>query len=660
VKTSFAAFVLSLSLAAPAAAQRIIQHGEIVIMEGDSTLVAGGAGQRQIGPAEQIAIVEHFLESYPDEFDELIIWPTFEDLGVGGAYFTSNVPGSSARLLGFVNMNQVGTFGSGVMPVLGQEFSHAWLAFVSFIDPTSGSVSQDLLGRMGAHWSQLLDANGSVQDGADWEDNGDGTFSVVGYMNKWSRLDLYLMGFVDPEEVPEFFLLRDAVTEPGGQPVGALGPVNVGTTVTATKVPVGVDDIIAAEGGLPPANTRQHDYRLAFVLITEPGVTAEQVIPTAEQLDLIRTEWNSTAEAWFENRGTMCTDVTVPCDIPHARFASGRFLEGEPSDGDGVLEPGEHANVEITWNNTGIGATVGATATLVPADERFTAPADVAITEMAEGATGTSVHDLEVPGDVSCGEAVEFEVTAHIEQREFKGSLVFIPGVVEGAIDGFSTDGGYRANIAMEDTAMSGVWDYGKAELVEHEGRTLQPNGGAGGVEDSAWWTGREMGFDWKANDVDTGFTTLTSAPLDLAGMYKPSLRYSVWYAALSFNGPEPAPTTGDDLVVEASSDEGVTWVEIDRVEGDPRAWERRDAAFEGLDTSAPVLVRFVARDAGDEQNLVEIGIDDVQIVSLSQDCAGGGGGCGCELGAGSGAGQGALALLVSIGLVVLRRRSSR
>jgi MYXO-CTERM domain-containing protein len=165
------------------------------------------------------------------------------------------------------------------------------------------------------------------------------------------------------------------------------------------------------------------------------------------------------------------------------------------------------------------------------------------------------------------------------------------------------------------------------------------------------------MGFDWKANDVDTGFTTLTSMPMDLSAMYEPKLRYSVWYVALSFNGPEPVPTDGDELVVQASSDDGVTWTEIDRVEGDPRAWERREAPFANVDTGAPVRVRFVATDQGSEQNLVEVGIDDVQIVSLSKDCEGGGGGCGCKVG-GRGTGGTAAFVLFALGLIAVRSRS--
>ena len=649
--------LLSVCWAGSAEAQRVVEHGEIVIMEGDSALVSGEAGNRVIGGEQQLAIVNRFLEHYPDEFDELIVWPTFNDLGVGGAYFTSNVPATSERLYGFVNMNQVGTFGAGVIPVLGQEFSHAWLAFASMIDPGTGTVSQELLGRMSAHWSQLMDAEGSVQDGPDWVDNGDGTYTVVGYMNKFSPLDLYLMGFLDPDEVPGFFVLRNAVAEGGGS-IGPLGPVNVGTTATADRVDISVQDIIAAEGGLPPASERQHDFRVAFVLITEPGVTAEQVFPTADQLDVIRLQWNQTAEEWFQNRGTMCSDVTVPCDIPHAKFVTGRFLEGEPSDGDGIPEPGEHAVVEVTWVNTGIGETAGATASLAPADERIVAPPDAVITTMSQGGEGTSVQDIEVPKDIECGDPIDFTATSHVGERTFTpGDLTFIPGVVEGPIDGFATDGGYRANVEMADTANAGAWDYGPAELIEHEGRTLQPNGAAGGETDSAWWTGREMGFDWKANDVDTGFTTLTSMPMDLSAMYEPKLRYSVWYVALSFNGPEPVPTDGDELVVEASSDDGVTWTEIDRVEGDPRAWERREAPFANVDTGAPVRVRFVATDQGSEQNLVEVGIDDVQIVSLSKDCEGGGGGCGCKVG-GPGTGGTAAFVLFALGLIAVRSRS--
>jgi MYXO-CTERM domain-containing protein len=208
------------------------------------------------------------------------------------------------------------------------------------------------------------------------------------------------------------------------------------------------------------------------------------------------------------------------------------------------------------------------------------------------------------------------------------------------------------------DTAMeSGQWEYGPAQTTVRLGYVLQPNGGRGGEDDSAWWTGREAGFDWLANDVDTGFTRLVSAPYDVSGLNQPKLRYYVWYQAMEFAITPPVPSTGDDLIVEASGDDGVTWVEIDRVSGQSRMWERRDAPIDGVTwveidrvsgqsrmwerRDAPITgvsgdlksvrFRFTAQD-GETQNLVEVGIDDVQIIAFSASC--GGEGCGCKVGA--------------------------
>lgn len=657
VAASAAAVVGVLAQATPAAAQGVVvQYGEIVVMEGDGEIVGGASGSYQIGPANQVAILDRFYQHYPDEFDEVVVWTSFRDAANPGAYFTSGVPSPANRLIGFVNMNQVGMWGQSVIPVIGQEFSHAWLAFASFVDPATSLESDELLGRDFAHWSALMDADGSVQDGIDWEDNGDGTFTCVGVMNKWSELDLWYMGFVEASEVSDFALLRNATVVGSGTPITPTSQVSVGTTVNAQHIMVSIDDVIAADGNQPPTSTRQHDFRLAFVLVTEPGQSAAAAQGTADQLDLIRREWNDKAEEWLWYRGTMCTDTTAPCDIPHARFVTGRFTEGMDADGDGVVEPGERSDVEVDWRNTGIGTTTGATASLTTEDMRFEQPASVALDDIPEGAVGTSVFDLAIPGELACGDAVTFDVVSTIGMREFHGQLVFIAGVVEGAIETFATPASYVANPNSDDTASSGGWAYGIAELVEYEGRTTQPSGGADGPDDPAWWTGTEMGFDWKANDLDAGLTTLVSPAFDLTGLYEPSLRYRVWYAALSFNGPSPVATQGDDLVVEASVDDGATWVEIDRVSGEPRAWELREAPLGELVDyrDGPVRFRFTAQDGGDEQNLVEVGIDDVQLVSLSADCEGSsGGGCGCR----AGDGQGGLGGLLLLGLLAIRRR---
>ena len=52
--------------------------------------------------------------------------------------------------------------------------------------------------------------------GGVWQDNFDGSFTQLDddyYVpaTGWSYLDLYLMGFISPTEVPDFFILRNLV-----------------------------------------------------------------------------------------------------------------------------------------------------------------------------------------------------------------------------------------------------------------------------------------------------------------------------------------------------------------------------------------------------------------------------------------------------------------
>ena len=66
----------------------------------------------------------------------------------------------------------------------------------------------------------------SIMGGANWKDNGDGTFTqlATGTMNPasgFSYLELYLMGFLPASKVPDFIVLRNHRTwaaQPKGKP----------------------------------------------------------------------------------------------------------------------------------------------------------------------------------------------------------------------------------------------------------------------------------------------------------------------------------------------------------------------------------------------------------------------------------------------------------
>ena len=151
---------------------------------------------------------------------------------------------------------------------------HRWSAHLSFRNPHTGQIEP--LGP--THWKEYVHApaahpvwpgfadtpyvGASVMGGNVWRDNGDGTFTEMnpytGLPTGLSALDLYAMGMIPASEVPDTFILRDVEETPTHD------------TVRATKVPVRIEDIIAAMGPRAPnAVTERKDFRLGIYLLHE-------------------------------------------------------------------------------------------------------------------------------------------------------------------------------------------------------------------------------------------------------------------------------------------------------------------------------------------------------------------------------------------------------
>ena len=158
------------------------------------------------------------------------------------------------------------------------EAVHRWAAHLRFRNPRSGRIESLLGDGCRCHWSNWLHApvvhpvwrdfadqpypEASTMGGALWLDHGDGTFTWQG-AGSWkatglSALDLYVMGMIPPEEVGPTFLLRDVVE------TGTRGRYR------ATKVPVRIEDIVAAMGPRVPASSEQRRvFRLGVYLLHE-------------------------------------------------------------------------------------------------------------------------------------------------------------------------------------------------------------------------------------------------------------------------------------------------------------------------------------------------------------------------------------------------------
>ena len=88
------------------------------------------------------------------------------------------------------DLNQVG---SGFHALVARRISDRWLFNVQFAE--GANISDELLGSqqagdIGLNWSNLADSEGSIQDGYDWVDNGDGTRTITSFGTEFDLASL--------------------------------------------------------------------------------------------------------------------------------------------------------------------------------------------------------------------------------------------------------------------------------------------------------------------------------------------------------------------------------------------------------------------------------------------------------------------------------------
>lgn len=191
--------------------------------------------------------------------------------------------------------------------MFGQELGHYWLAYPTIDHPELEADA--LLGRSASHWSYWLDTGNSPVEGNAWLDNGDGTFTTdLDRVGTFSPLDLYLMGFVGPEEVPPFFLVQTDADEraDSSSPEHLWGEQPI--TVAGTRVELTIDDVIASVGPRAPlAADSPRDFTLLTILVLGPTE-----LLTDELLERVRERQQQWTEAWTElTLGHSTVDFTI-------------------------------------------------------------------------------------------------------------------------------------------------------------------------------------------------------------------------------------------------------------------------------------------------------------------------------------------------------------
>ncbi|MCH8273012.1 MAG: hypothetical protein IIB41_07130, partial [Candidatus Marinimicrobia bacterium] len=293
---------------------------------------------------DAIAVFKKFYETHDDIYDQILIITDFNHSnGISSRAAAFNLPisnsiqgihvdtfdnttffGSAGRLKSYLWMDQLSAwpndpfernFGFGVnsyLTILGQEAGHTWLSFLRF-DPDTG-VSDLLLGRGLAHWSTYLgfELSSTMDGGNNWVEIAPDTYENRSFVDYYSNLDQYTMGFRAPEEVPPFFYISSTTNNTRG--ARASGTVSPGTLASGRRVEVTIEEVIVAEGArIPARDSAQKDYQHAFILLVKQGT-----LPSDFNLNKAKrfvAEWRDYWNVATDGRSTMSTNLSTELDV---------------------------------------------------------------------------------------------------------------------------------------------------------------------------------------------------------------------------------------------------------------------------------------------------------------------------------------------------------
>jgi hypothetical protein len=196
---------------------------------------------------------------------------TNETSGLGQPLFDHGKLFGSETLQHLVVMNDIGfwaddpsespvhpayDYAPSTLAVLAHETGHRWVP--RFLE-------EPFMRHAGSgHWSPGLSTAASFLGGAAFEPDGDGAYRVSRTMERFGYLDRYLMGLIDPEEVPPFFAI-DVAEVPER-------PYREGQIVTGTRRELVIEDLIVELGERYPSRNRSpKKFNMGFVLVVPSG-----------------------------------------------------------------------------------------------------------------------------------------------------------------------------------------------------------------------------------------------------------------------------------------------------------------------------------------------------------------------------------------------------
>ncbi|MFN0166955.1 MAG: hypothetical protein ACKV22_11050 [Bryobacteraceae bacterium] len=261
--------------------------------------------------------------------------------------------GSLRRLQAVINMGPIDQYPvdtNAIVPlrqsprdtpltVIGHEFGHLFLAFVSVEDELG---RRPMLGFQSAHWAFTFNSEASLVEGNRIRDNGPGgapRFTTVGVTEGYAPLDQYLMGFRAPEEVPPTFYVSGA----GSAFTNRQPAMNVG--FDGSRVDVRVEDVISASGRRTPDHTvAQRRFRVAIVLVVRAGT--DPTPAAVEQVDRYRREFEGFFLRASNERAT--ADTTLKRAVSLSAWPAMGVVAGGSAPASITLEQAPQAPLTIT------------------------------------------------------------------------------------------------------------------------------------------------------------------------------------------------------------------------------------------------------------------------------------------------------------------------
>jgi hypothetical protein len=284
------------------------------------------------------SLMKTLYENYPDQFDFVSLFSNFDLSPIPGVQaFALNVQnnvrgignpsdkknifnetekyGSSGKLQNitfFGNLHQYPDdpsrkFSDGevsLLDILAHEVGHRWLSYIKL--SKDGAKSDVLLGRDKSHWSFFLDTDGSFLEGNQIIPRSSNSFQTGSPFQRYSDLDLYLMGLKSPAEVRDTVYVAGASNFSPDFPFSPDSGPESDVKFNGTAVPVTIDEIIAVNGQRRPGTGgAQKDFKHLFVLISKTDLP-----PSDEEiafLETIRAHWSDYFYNATDGAGTMDT-----------------------------------------------------------------------------------------------------------------------------------------------------------------------------------------------------------------------------------------------------------------------------------------------------------------------------------------------------------------